>query len=109
MLQTDHRYNYIFVRRDLPIQHQITQACHAAYETGKVFNDKPLDNPDSLITIGIKNQEQLINAQKRLEELGIKTIPFFEPDWDYGFTSFGTEPLDDEQRTNLLKYQLWKI
>lgn len=87
----------------------MAQACHAAYETGKVFNDKPLCDPDSLIVIGIKNQEQLLKAQAKLEEAGIKTIPFFEPDWDYGFTSFGTEPLSDEQRTIVRKYQLWKI
>lgn len=106
--QTHHKYNYIFVRRDIPIQHQIAQACHGAYETGKVFNTKPSCDPDSLIVIGVKNQNELLKAQTRLKEIGIETVAFWEPDWDYGWTSFGTEPLDDVQRLHLRRYQLWK-
>jgi hypothetical protein len=87
----------------------MAQACHGAYETGKVFNAKPTCDPDSLIVIGVKNQKELLKAQERLEALGIKTVAFWEPDWDYGWTSFGTEPLDEEQRTLLKRYQLWKV
>jgi hypothetical protein len=91
----------------MPLQHQIAQACHGALESGKVFNTVQCD-PDSLIVIGVKNQNELLKAQKRLEENGIKTVGFWEPDWDYGWTSFGTMPLGEEHRHFLKRHQLWK-
>ena len=45
---------------------------------------------------------------KDLEEKDIKFVPFYEPSWDYGLTAFGTEPLTQEQRVLLKRYQLWK-
>ena len=53
---------YVVVRRDIPIQHQMAQACHGALEAGKVWNEVKCD-PDSLIVIGVKNQDQLLKAQ----------------------------------------------
>lgn len=50
-----------------------------------------------------------MKAQKKLEDLGIGTVLFWEPDWDYGWTSFGTEPLTQEQRIHMKGFQLWKI
>lgn len=99
---------YVVVRKDIPIQHQIAQACHGALEAGKVYNEVSC-SPDSLIVIGVKNQYQLMKAQKKLEDLGIGTVLFWEPDWDYGWTSFGTEPLTQEQRIHMKGFQLWKI
>lgn len=99
---------YVFVRRDIPIQHQMAQACHGALESGKVFNEKPSCDPNSLIVIGVKSQEELLKAQYKLEQHGIKTVAFWEPDWDYGLTSFGTEPLSEDMRHHLRRYQLWK-
>lgn len=33
---------------------------------------------------------------------------FFEPDWDYGNTAFGTELITEDRRHILKGYQLWK-
>ena len=107
MLQNnDHKYVYVVVRRDIPIQHQMAQACHGALEAGKVWNEVKCD-PDSLIVIGVKNQDQLLKAQRKIEAAGIKTVGFWEPDWDYGWTAFGTEPLSQEQRIHMKSFQLW--
>lgn len=103
-----HRYNYIFVRTDLPIAHQMAQACHGALETGKRFHETQMCSPDSIIILQVKNQEELRNAQDIVEKAGIKTVAFFEPDWDYGFTSFGTEPITQDMRHHLRKFRLWK-
>lgn len=85
----------------------MAQACHGAFETGKTFRRRK-KSPDSIIIIGVKNQSELLKAKQRLEENGIKTIAFWEPDWDYGWTSFGTEALGEDQRHLLRRYQLWK-
>lgn len=99
---------YIFVRKDIPIQHQMAQACHGALEAGKAF---PEDRgvTDSIIVIGIKNKAELEKARKRLAEAGIEAIPFWEPDWEYGWTAFGTRPLKEEERPIMRRYQLWKV
>ena len=38
----------------------------------------------------------------------IKTVSFYEPDWNYGFTAFATEPLTIDKKQLLKRYQLWK-
>lgn len=99
---------YVFVRTDLPIQQQMVQSNHAALEAGIFFGDKEQDEPSSLIVIAVKNQAKLEKAMKDVEAKGIKLIPFEEPSWDYGLTAFGTEPLTQEERVLLKRYQLWK-
>lgn len=86
----------------------MAQACHGAYEAGKWLSDDRV-TPDSMIVIGVKNQRELDKAQARLEAVGIKTQMFFEPDWEYGNTAFGTEPIGEELRVHLKRYQLWKV
>lgn len=98
----------MFVRRDIPVEQQIVQAGHAALEAGIYLGDRNQSEPSSLVVIGVKNQYQLEKAIKDLETKGIKTISFFEPSWDYGLTAFGTEPLTQDQRILLRRYQLWR-
>ena len=86
----------------------MVQSNHAALEAGIFFGDQTQDEPSSLILIAVKNQDKLEKAMKELEEKGIKFVPFYEPDWDYGLTAFGTEPLTQDQRILLKRYQLWK-
>lgn len=87
----------------------MAQACHGALEAGKHFGSDSREYPDSLIVIGVKNQNELLKAKQRLEEAGIQLIMFFEPDWDYGWTAFGTAPLTQEQRQIMKRYRLWKV
>lgn len=100
---------YVFVRKDLPIQQQLVQSNHAALEAGIAFGNKEQTEPSSLILIAVKNTYQLEKAMKDLESKGIKFISFEEPDWDYKLTSFATEPLTQDKRVLLKKYQLWKF
>lgn len=58
--------------------------------------------------LSVKNKNQLEKVLIDLESKGIKHIPFIEPDWDAGLTAIGTEPLTQEQRVLLKRYQLWK-
>lgn len=106
---TDHRYVYVFVRVDIPIQHQMTpQACHATLEAGKEFPDLT-DEPDSLIVLQVDNQQELNRAADLLHKNGIALVKFWEPEprWNYGYTAFATEPLKCNQRGILNGYKLW--
>lgn len=99
---------YVFVRRDLPLNHQIAQACHGALEAGRKFPSHS-SSTNSIIVIGVKTQKELDAAQARLTSIGIKTEMFYEPDFGpYGNTSFGTEPVSEDQRTVFRRFQLWK-
>lgn len=86
----------------------MVQSNHAALEAGIFLGDNSQDEPSSLIVIAIKNKEKLEKVLKDLTEKGIKHIPFHEPDWDYGLTAIGTEPLTQDRRVLLKRYQLWK-
>lgn len=85
----------------------MAQACHGALEAGKAF---PQDRhkTDSIIVLGLKNKRELEKAMTRLRENNIELIEFHEPDWDYGLTTFGTQPLNQDQRQIMRRYQLWK-
>lgn len=98
----------MFIRTDLPIQQQMVQSNHAALEAGIFFGNKDQDEPSSLIVIAVKTQAKLEKAIKDVEAKGIKVVPFYEPSWDYGLTAFGTEPLTQDVRVLLKRYQLWK-
>ena len=86
----------------------MVQSNHAALEVGIFFGDKEQNEPSSLIVIAVKNKAKLEKVLKDLEEKGIKHTSFIEPDWDYNLTSIATEPLTQEKRMLLKKYQLWK-
>ena len=86
----------------------MVQSNHAALEAGIFLGDQTQDEPSSLIVIAVKNRTKLEKAMKDLEEKGIKHTPFYEPDWEYGLTAIGTEPLTQEQRVLLKRYQLWR-
>lgn len=85
----------------------MAQACHGALEAGISFGSI-LTHPASIIILGVKNQNELFKAHKYCTDHGIKTAMFFEPDWNYGETSFGTEPLQPEQWSLMRRYRLWR-
>lgn len=85
----------------------MVQASHAALEAGLKFPYQAKE-PSSLIVIGVKNQYQLEKARREVEEAGIRTEMFYEPDWDYGNTAFGTEAITEDQRHTFRRYNLWK-
>lgn len=99
-------YTYTFIRKDLPIQHQMVQACHSALEAGNMF-DQP-DNVSNLILIGAKNKAHLYEIAEFLEFNNIKYYMFFEPDNNMGHSSLTTEPLTQDQKRILSKFKLWR-
>lgn len=99
-------YCYTFIRKDLPINHQIVQACHSALEAGSEFKEP--GNIPHLILLELKDQEHLIKTQEMLKNFGIRHHMFFEPDNDIGNSSITTEPLSNEKRKLLSNFKLWR-
>lgn len=97
----------MFIRKDLPIEQIIVQTAHAALESGIHLKHDKDNEPSSLIVLQVKSQKELEKSHARIESLGIETIKFFEPDWDYGFTSFATPPITSENRHLFKKYRLF--
>lgn len=107
MLQINKTWVYVFTRIDIPVSQIAVQSAHAALEAGIKF-DKPLHpEPSSLIILAFKNKQKLEKALEYVKNTGIRSIEFHESSWNYGLTSFATEPVSEEQKLLFKKYQLW--
>lgn len=85
----------------------MVQACHAALQAGLKFKN-PSKDPNSLIVIGLRDQNQLMKAIEDVQSKDIEVETFFEPDWDYGITAFATKPIHVDDKHLLKKYQCWR-
>lgn len=99
-------YAYTFIRRDLPIQHQLVQACHSALEAGSEFKE-PGHIPN-LILLDAKNEQHLFEISDLLDLHNIRYHKFFEPDNNMGYSSITTEPLTEDRKRILSTFKLWR-
>lgn len=99
-------YTYTFIRRDLPIQDQLVQACHSALEAGSEFKE-PGQIP-SLILLDANDLNHLSDISDFLDKNQIKYHKFFEPDDNMGYTSITTEPLCAIRKKKLSNFKLWR-
>ncbi|MHB1666093.1 peptidyl-tRNA hydrolase [Thiomonas sp.] len=107
-------YVYVVVRRDLPLHHQITQACHAALELG-FDEERPGHHPVHLITLSVADEPELLQLEQRLTRSDIRFHLFWEPDpvsvgetRPMGATALATEPLQGSRRQPLARLCLWR-
>jgi hypothetical protein len=102
-------YVYVLIRRDIPIEHQLTQACHAALEIG--LRCKNTGVISSLITLAVPDARYLLEWKKKLDLEGVLHHLFYEPDvhadGPMGWTALATEPLCGEVRNMFKKLPLW--
>jgi len=99
----------VFVRTDIPVQHQMAQACHGSLESGNRFPNPSGNDPSFIVVIGVPDVHGLDAALLCADKAGIRTALFFEPDWDYGYTSFGTEPISKDRGNRAFRrFDLWK-
>lgn len=100
-------YCYVLIRQDIALEHQITQACHAALEAG--FDaQRPECNTTHLITLSVKDQAHLIQMSEKLNMNNIEHHMFFEPDDNMGFSALATHPVTGEERNHFKKLKLWR-
>ena len=99
-------YVFTFIRKDLPINHQMVQACHSALEAGSEF--KQAGEIPNLVLLELKDKNHLYDTEDFLKSKGIKFHNFYEPDNDIGHSSITTEPITRDQKKALSNYRLWR-
>lgn len=118
---TTHKYVYVWVRKDIPQPYQIIQAGHALHEMGmdterpREYDESdptcpPMDYPVHIVLFGVKNEKELLEASRYLNENAIKHHTFYEPDFETGFTAIATELVsntDEERRALFSKYRMY--
>ena len=105
MPQNDH-WLYLFIRQDLPIEHQITQSNHATYALALAYN--PSCEVPNIVTIGVPDLAALKRVQTKLVQNQIPHYAWVEPDLELGFTSITTVPLDYNQKQVLKNYRVYR-
>lgn len=91
---------YIFVNKDLSPAQQSVQSCHAILEAKIQYDNHPY-----IILFGIRDKK-MRKVLHDLSTIGIKCIPFYEPDLDNKLTAFCTYPMDRHEY--MKKFQLLK-
>lgn len=104
-------YVYVVIRTDIPVEHQITQACHAALEIG-FDHSRPQGPPVHLITLAAQDAEDLCRQAERLEQAGIDYHLFSEPDEQngavLGHTALASVPIQGAHRRLFSRRPLWR-
>lgn len=96
----------MIVRQDLSRSQQAVQAIHAAVEaTRRGLIPSGIEHP-SLVLCGEPNEDILGQLSDQLKQLGIRHIPFREPDRNDELTALATEPLTKAQRRRLRNLSL---
>lgn len=98
---------YVLVRTDIPVEHQLVQAVHAAAEAARLHY-RPEHGIASAIVLQVPTLCALLAAQARLAGKGVATELFFEPDFGIGHSALATAPLLDAERKHLRGWPLWK-
>ena len=98
-------YIYSFVRTDLPVEHQLVQLAHAAYEAGKKFQDRL--GISNLVLLAARDESEIQEISDYLYLEDINHVTFFEPDYNHGLTALCTEPIVDEAKRK--KFRRWRL
>lgn len=105
-------YVYVVIRTDIPLEHQITQACHAALEIG-FDHPRPQGPPVHLITLVAKDAEDLYHQANILDFEKVPYHLFYEPDECggvvLGHTALASAPLVGDRRKLFAHRKLWKV
>ena len=98
-------YVYVFVRCDLSFPQRVVQVAHSVIELARnSLIPSDVDHP-YVVVLALKNEEQLLNAFRRISGFGIKCKPFYESDLDGQMTAFATAPVSGNSRRYFQKYQ----
>lgn len=90
----------------MPQHYQIIQAAHATQEI-----TKEIDHPERtchFILFEAKDEDDLKNIKLKLDDRGIKSHMFHEPDYDTGYTAIATEPIYGDDRKFFRRFKMYK-
>ena len=100
-------YQYILVRSDLPKEHQVVQASHAAIKAAKKFGHPEIHQ--NLVVCHVKDENELIYWSRMLFGNDIDYQMFQEEDMNNQLTALATECLTREQGKIFKKLKLLKF
>lgn len=106
-------YVYVLIRTDMPIEHQVTQACHASFELGLDVSRFQTE-PCHLITLAVPDQRSLCEWRDKLVHKGIQNHLFYDSDdllgngRPTGFTALATAPVEGGLREFFSRLKLWR-
>jgi hypothetical protein len=104
-------YIYVLVRADIPIEQQIVQVGHAAWEMGLKLRAGGCAPGEicNLVVAKVSNRTALQATSQRLWEADIDHAMFYEPDNDMGHSALCTRPVRARAERELFRrYPLWK-
>lgn len=97
---------YIFVRQDIPLQHQLVQSNHASLTLASY---RGVEGVPNVVVLGVPDEPSLCAVRKTLVENQIPHCAWQEPDAELGlgFTAIATAPVEGAERRLFQKYRLW--
>ena len=102
----DTSYVYVVTRSDLPSQHQVVQACHAAYAASHSFGKHPVPY---MVLCTVENEAALTSLFNDLKGRGVPCCSINEPDFvGDPMTAIATGPLRGDERKPLKRLPLLK-
>jgi len=110
-MKTETQYIYVFVRKDMLVEFQIVQACHASCVAGEQFGG----SNSHMVLLGLSGPDELESLTAWLQVYKIPFVTFFESDDNMGNSAVATSPISGESRKNIkkiiddMKLVLWKL
>ena len=98
-------YCYVVVRRDLPSNHLVVQACHGVLAATNTFGEPNRTHPN-LIVCTVESEGELNDLFNRLKLRGVRCCGWYEPDMGGSLTAVCTAPLRGKERRELRKLRL---
>ena len=88
----------------MPIANQMVQVGHVCYEAGLKFQ---AEDDTYMVLCQVESQEDLLEAEMRLNDSGVETHKFYEPDDNLEYTALCSRPVSGKERKIFRKYKLW--
>lgn len=99
-------YIYAFIRKDLPLVHQIIQIGHVCHEAGQKTS---LEIAPNLCLLQVESEIELLAAANHLRNNNIQFELFQEDDMEDDFTAICSAPVSTkEERAVFKRFNLYK-
>lgn len=106
-----HRYVYLFTRKDISKEQVVVQTAHVALELGSLLKKEniPVDNLYFAVCEA-ENEDDLYSIKESLDgDTNVRYTCFYEPDIGNQLTSIATFPVLSHKRDYFRKYKLLKF
>jgi hypothetical protein len=103
--ETPIEHVYAVVCKDIPLQHQAVQACHACIAAGREIISIPTPY---LVVLTVPDEAALIALSNKLNDNGVQHRVFREDDMGGRATALATQNLNHRQRDLFIGIKLYR-